>query len=157
MVRRDPCGGLRADGQPAEERTLGYEFAGGIRLDSLTLYDRPADAGGLLRVETRWATDSPPLVDYTLFFHLLTLDGRAIVGQDGPPANGYRPVTGWQPGEIVADRRALAVPGDSAAGLYALEIGLYDAATGERLPVVVDGAQQDRVLIRDIGIAGPES
>lgn len=140
------------DGPPAADRPLAAEFAGGMALDRVTLYDDPAHPGATLRVETLWRTASVPSVDYTVFMHLLTPDGRVVAGQDGPPVNGYRPTSGWQPGETVTDRRALAVPADAAAEAYALEIGLYDGATGERLPVTVDGAVQDRVLVQDIRV-----
>jgi hypothetical protein len=144
--------GFAPDGLPARELALDYEFAGGIRLEGISLYDEPAETADLLRVETRWRATSTPRVNYTIFLHLLTPDGISVAGQDGPPVNGYRPFTGWQPDEVVADRRALVVPAESAAGAYALEIGLYDGATGERLPVTIDGEAQDRVLVEGLHI-----
>ncbi len=144
--------GFAPDGLPARELALDYEFAGGIRLEGIRLYDEPAVTGGLLRVETRWRAANTPPVNYTIFLHLLTPDGISVAGLDGPPANGYRPFTGWQPDEVVTDRRALVVPVEGVAGTYALEIGLYDGATGERLPVNIDGGAQDRVLVEHLNI-----
>jgi hypothetical protein len=40
----------------------------------------------------------------------------------------------------VAEARALALPAGLAPGEYRLLVGLYDAATGERLPATGDGA-----------------
>jgi hypothetical protein len=143
------------DGPAVETRDLSYTFEGGIQLTGVILHDQPATAGGVLRVETRWRADSAPQANYTLFLHLLTPDGRAVAGYDGPPAHGYRPTAGWLPGEVVTDRRGLMVPPESAAGVYALEIGLYDPATGARLPVTVDGELHDRVLLGEIGVTAP--
>ena len=66
---------------------------------------------------------------------LVAPNGSLVAQQDGIPGGGYAPSTGWIPGEPVADRRGLALPADLALGDYMLIAGLYDAATGQRLPV----------------------
>lgn len=39
------------------------------------------------------------------------------------------------PGEVLTDRYTLQVRQDAPPGEYRLEVGMYDAATGARLPV----------------------
>ena len=60
---------------------------------------------------------------------------KDVAVQDGVPAGGYAPSPGWSPGTPVADRRGLLVPPDLPAGEYTLIAGLYEADTGQRLPV----------------------
>jgi hypothetical protein len=107
----------------------------GARLSSATV--RP---GGAVAAELTWVTDGAP-GDLSGFVQLIAPDGRLVAQQDGVPGGGYAPSTGWKPGEPVADRRGLMLPGDLASGDYTLIAGLYDAATGMRLPVTgSDGA-----------------
>jgi hypothetical protein len=56
----------------------------------------------------------------------------------------------------VADRRGLALPNDMVPGDYTLIAGLYDAATGQRLPVTgPDGAAAgDFVRLGTVRISG---
>ncbi|MFQ6059241.1 MAG: hypothetical protein ACE5MB_10245, partial [Anaerolineae bacterium] len=65
-----------------------------------------------------------------------------------------RPTTGWLPGEVITDEYAIPVDSDAPPGDYVLEIGMYDALTGERLPVVVQGARVpgDRVLLGKVEV-----
>ena len=40
---------------------------------------------------------------------------------------------------MVTDTYVITLPGNTAAGAYAVEVGLYRAETGARLPVAQDG------------------
>jgi hypothetical protein len=132
-----------ASDTPTETRD-GAAFEGGIALESIALHDPELPRGRDLRVETTWRADEPVPTDYTIFVHLLTADGRAVSGLDGPPVNGYRPFASWQPGETITDRKGVPVPVDLPPGEYALEIGLYDPATGQRVRLA-NG--EDRVVV----------
>jgi len=72
--------------------------------------------------------------DYTVFLHLEHPTDRAVAVGDGPPRAGHYPTSLWQPGAIVEDRHYLvALPDDYPTELR-LRVGLYDLATGQRLP-----------------------
>ncbi|RLC63061.1 MAG: hypothetical protein DRI48_08845, partial [Chloroflexi bacterium] len=73
--------------------------------------------------------------DYTVFTHVLAADGHLIAQHDGPPAGGARPTPGWLPGEIIADRHDMTFR-ETYTGPATIEVGLYDAATLERVPTV---------------------
>ena len=51
----------------------------------------------------------------------------------------------WDPGELILDSVALAIPPDAPPGPYRLAFGLYDSETLERLPVVGDA--EGRVVV----------
>jgi len=86
---------------------------------------------------------------YTVFVHLVDASGAVRTQQDNPPLNGTYPTTLWQPGEFVRDVYTLALPSDLPPGDYALEVGLYLADTGARLPVVGNG---DHVVLSQLHI-----
>ena len=137
---------------PARNVDLAAQFEGGIRLDQVVFYDWPALPGRPLRLETRWRVTGPEAVNYTLFLHLLDPDGQLVAGLDGAPVNGYRATGTWQPGEVISDRRALLLPPNLAPGQYTVEVGLYDGASGRRLPVLVNGETQDKASITAVPV-----
>ncbi len=72
--------------------------------------------------------------DYTVFIQAWRAsDGEYAAGFDGPPVQGDYPTSLWSPGEIIIDAHPLdltALP----PGPYNLLAGLYNPATGDRLP-----------------------
>ena len=84
-----------------------------------------------------------------MFTHLLD-SANLIQGQhDNPPVGGTYPTTLWMPGEVIADEYALDVEPDAPPGEHVIEIGLYVAETGVRLPVLDEAGQVtgDRILL----------
>ena len=78
---------------------------------------------------------------YTIFAHLLDEQSRIWGQQDNLPLQGTYPTTGWLPEEVVIDPYQIPVHDDAPSGTYKIEIGLYDGATGIRLPVVDPASQ----------------
>jgi hypothetical protein len=84
-----------------------------------------------------------------VFTHLLGPDGKLWGQQDNVPVQGTYPTTAWLPGEVVEDAYAIKVLAGAPSAQYALEIGMYDPTTGDRLPVL-DAERQpadNRVLV----------
>ncbi|MDH7487607.1 MAG: glycosyltransferase family 39 protein [Anaerolineae bacterium] len=98
-----------------------------------------------------WRAEALMDVPYTIFVHLLDGEGRFRGQDDRPPAGGALPTTGWLPGEYVADEHRLQISAEAAAGPHLLEVGLYDPATGERLPLLDEQGNVigDRVLLEE--------
>jgi hypothetical protein len=120
-------------------------------------YDLPtanAQPGGDLPLTLYWQATQPPDKSYKVFVHLFDDQGKLWAQHDSPPVYGARPTDGWQAGEVVTDRFILRVPADIPAGAYHLFIGMYDEATGERLPLVADGVrlQGDTLDLADITV-----
>jgi hypothetical protein len=103
--------------------------------------DTPAAArpGGGLPVTLYWQAVSEIDVNFTVFIHLINASGRVVVQEDLQPQAGAAPTTTWLPGEILEDPHMLALPPDLDPGDYRLIAGLYDASTGQRLPVYSGG------------------
>ncbi len=70
-------------------------------------------------------------ISYSVFVHALDPAGTITSQVDSPPLGGARPTTGWLPGEVLADRYNLPL-----GGAAALEVGLYDPATRQRLGAI---------------------
>ncbi|MBE7551898.1 MAG: phospholipid carrier-dependent glycosyltransferase [Anaerolineales bacterium] len=95
--------------------------------------------GQTLPVEFVWQALRPLPADYNLFLQLLAADGALVAQHDSPPNAGYTPTSTWPSGQPVLDRHALAIPLDLPTGDYRLIAGLYNPATGQRLPVDQQG------------------
>jgi hypothetical protein len=72
---------------------------------------------------------------YRVFVHLLEPTGGIVVQMDREPRAGDAPTTGWLAGEVVKDDIVMKVSG-AATTAHAIAIGLYDPATGARVPVL---------------------
>jgi hypothetical protein len=69
--------------------------------------------------------------------HLLDEQGQTQTQLDWQPRDyaGPRPMSSWQPAELVHDLQQLALPATLPAGQYQLVLGVYNWQTGERLPL----------------------
>ena len=91
-------------------------------------------AGDSLRLTLYWSTRAPLDESYTVFVHLLAADGFQVGDADGLPAGGQRPTYTWTASETVIDPHVMPLAADMPAGEYALEVGLDQRETGERVP-----------------------
>ncbi|MBN1873233.1 MAG: phospholipid carrier-dependent glycosyltransferase [Anaerolineae bacterium] len=77
-----------------------------------------------------------PLVNYTVFVHLVAPDGTLLTQHDGPPAGGAYPTSWWLPGDVIPDVHELpALPNSELLATGTFRVGLYDPNSGLRLPV----------------------
>jgi hypothetical protein len=105
-------------------------------------YDlEPADLrpGDTVKLTLYWQARAWAGAPYTTFVHLLDPTGRNVAQADGPPFDGLHPTNHWLPGERLRDERYLTLPEDAPPGRYLLEVGWYDPATQDRLPMVTGG------------------
>jgi len=108
---------------------------------------------GSLTVSLVWLATATPDIGYSAFVHLEGADGRVWAQSDAAPANWMRPTTGWLPGEYVVDAHVLNLPAGLPAGSYTLWAGLYDPASGARVPAAGPGAAADqRVALGQVTI-----
>jgi 4-amino-4-deoxy-L-arabinose transferase-like glycosyltransferase len=117
-----------------------------------------AKRGSQLPLTLYWRAKQPTPVSYTVFVHLIDKNNHVWAQRDRPPVNGQRPTTSWVAGEVLVDRFRIPVPEDMPPGPYLLEIGMYDPATLERLPLYTPTGERmegDRLLIGNVIIAQP--
>ncbi|MFQ6059592.1 MAG: hypothetical protein ACE5MB_12015, partial [Anaerolineae bacterium] len=92
-----------------------------------------------------------------VFTHLLDGGSRLWGQRDSLPLGGARPTTGWVPGEVLVDEYEIVVDPATPPGEYVIEIGMYQAATGQRLPVLDEEGQivGDRILLSTAVVVQP--
>ena len=117
------------------EATLVEAAGGRIALAGYDLSAERVRPGGSFELTLFWRGVQPVGRDYTVFTHVLDGDGRVRAQADRPPLAGARPTSRWEPGEMVRDRFVLTLDPSSPPGPYTIEVGLYDPATGDRVPV----------------------
>jgi hypothetical protein len=113
--------------QPAQEtavtwgdmiRLVGYDTAVDETVD-LTFY---------------WQAQKRIEQSYKVFVHLINSDTNSLVAQsDFVPQGWTYPTNWWEAGEFIPDAVQLSLDG-IPSGKYEIRVGLYDSATGERLP-----------------------
>ncbi|MBI1881328.1 MAG: hypothetical protein HYR94_24370, partial [Chloroflexi bacterium] len=123
---------------PAITRIINAILDNEVRLVEAKLTES-LQPGQTLPVEFVWQPLQRPKTDYNLFLQLLTADGALVAQHDSPPNGGYTPTSTWAPGNPIVSHHALALPPDLPAGDYRLIAGLYNPATGQRLPVDQNG------------------
>jgi hypothetical protein len=123
----------------------------GADLDTATV-----GPGKTLHLTLYWQAQTTMSKSYTVFTHLLDADNHIWAQQDGIPASGAHPTTGWVPGEVIRDEYQLAVDPQTPPGNYVIEVGLYDASGPAlpRLPVLDEAGQpiDDRVLLTKVRV-----
>jgi 4-amino-4-deoxy-L-arabinose transferase-like glycosyltransferase len=108
---------------------LRARFGAAIALDGVGI----ARGVDHLDVTLYWRALAAPTASYTVFVHLAGPGDRVVAQHDGPPRDGRYPTIFWDPGEVVRDQHRIALAG-VPPGRYHLLVGLYQAATGARLP-----------------------
>ena len=114
-------------------RTVAENVAFG---DGITLVRAEADLtrrDGVVAVRLTWRADHKLDRRYKIFVHIGAADAPPVAQSDSEPASGYAPTDAWEPGVDVLDERGAWLKPGASAGPRSVFVGLYDAATGERL------------------------
>ena len=129
-----------------------------VHLRGFDLVRAQAIPGDTLPLTLYWQAGGPTDLDYTVFVHLAGPDGQLYGQVDRPPANGAAPTTSWAPGQVIVDEIILPVAADAPAGIYHIAVGIYDGASGGRLPITDASGQSlpddQAILPVEIIIAG---
>jgi hypothetical protein len=109
----------------------GSVFTSGISLlgYSITEYE-PSEISFTLY----WYAESTITNDLTVFVHMIDSSGNIVAQADGPPSHGYWPTSEWEPGIAVSDHHNLVHDIDTSREAHTIVIGLYDPASGLRVP-----------------------
>lgn len=92
-----------------------------------------ARPGDILRVELRWSSDAPLTQRYLVFLQALDAANHLVGQRDAPPLVASRD---GPPDQPLLDRHGLLIAPGTPPGEHRIIVGLYDADTGQRLPVV---------------------
>jgi len=98
---------------------------------------------------TFWRVQQTPEQNLKIFVHLIDGDGNIIAQHDGLDVR----IDGLQPGDEFAQLHTIQLPDNIPAGTYALQVGVYRAESGMRLPLT--GLPADRVLLHSFSVSTP--
>ncbi|MBM3129309.1 MAG: DUF2142 domain-containing protein [Chloroflexi bacterium] len=144
LTARDPRGNIvtptiarfKIAGQtqtaPRIENAVAYVFGDQIALIGFARPETIA-RGSTLALKLYWRAQKSIAEDYTVFVHLVDVNGKIIAQDDAPPQRGAYPTSFWDAGEIIADEYALAIPRDAPPGEYRVRVGVYRVSDGARL------------------------
>jgi hypothetical protein len=135
--------------------TISADFGNQARLVAWQVdATQSAVPGESLALTLHWQALAPFVRRYTVFVHLVDEQDRIFGQQDQEPGGGRFPTTGWVPGEYLADEYRVPINPATPAGIYYIEVGLYDPMDGTRLPVTAVGqaVPETRLLLRDTPI-----
>lgn len=118
---------------PEMEHSQQATFGQQIELLGYDLDTSQAKPGGVVRLTLYWRALIEIEVDYTVFTHLLGVDGQIVAQKDNPPVNGSLPTTLWLAGQVVADPYVIELPLDLPPGDYPFQVGFYLVEGGTRL------------------------
>jgi hypothetical protein len=116
---------------------IASNFGDQIDLIGYDMNRRVAAPGDTIHLTLYWRARSRMPIDYTVFTHILQPPETLWAQQDkslAPPAST------WARGQVMSDTYELTIKPDAPAGVYDLEVGIYDAAspTFERLRLITD-------------------
>lgn len=124
-------------------------------------YDAPSQVtpGEQMTVTLYWRALRPMERDLTVFIHIANDADQVVAQGDGPPMWDAYPTSHWKPGDVVRDSHRIVMPLHAHAGNYRVWAGLYDPATGERLPVLnlASASVDNRVLLAGLRVAATTS
>ncbi|MFQ5885912.1 MAG: hypothetical protein ACE5II_01615, partial [Anaerolineae bacterium] len=152
-IDRVILGRVRVVPRKVQEYVISYplevSLGNQVELVGYDIEEGEVEVGGRVQLTLYWRALTQMERDYTVFTHLIDEEGRIWGQEDNEPLRGSYPTSFWDIGEVVKDEYELVVNGGTPPGEYLIEVGIYLAETGERLPVYsIEGELVgDRILL----------
>lgn len=130
-------------------------FANQVRLVGYDIDRRVASPGESLKLQLFWQGVRGMSVNYSIFTHVRGEGESLWASSDAWPQQGAAPTSTWTPGQTVPDAYTLTLSSDIPPGVYDIEIGVYNAETGERLQVITPDGRltSDYVYLSKVRVA----
>ncbi len=147
---RPPPSAPAADLTPLQAN-LGAAFA----IEGIAAAPGEIQPGDTAAVTVRWRAVAPDAHDYSVFVHLLSAEGLIVAQTDTMPGGGLLPTSQWAPGQTYTEVYRVTAPGTAYTpdrGRWA--VGLYDHATGQRLPITLEMLAADTTVASDSLVFG---
>lgn len=144
-----PEGQLSGQGEVSGDKAFGSPVL--FRLTGCVIGAQEVESGYVLPVILTWQAERPTSRRYKVTLQLLNSAGLVASQYDAEPEGGRRPTSSWNPGDVIIDNVGLMVRPGTPPGQYTLILAVYDAETGERLPVL----NQDHLTLGEIKVLRP--
>jgi hypothetical protein len=121
------------------------DFNQDISLTGYRVEPETIKPGETVSLSLNWQAQHPIDGDYYLFIHLFDIPQGQRHGQVNTPLAGILfSAHRWPVGLKVPDRYQFSLPTDAPEGVYHFEVGLYQGASQQRLPVTIRTSQLTR-------------
>ena len=107
-----------------------------LALIGYDLVQRDVTAGGTVTIDLYWRASDKMDQDLHAFVHIADDTGKPLAQKDAPAGGEVYPTTQWARGEVIRERRVIAVDSQVPAGTYQVLVGVYSYQTMQRLPLV---------------------
>jgi hypothetical protein len=127
---------LKAPGKSSaaqEDQGLHATLGDEIGLVTYQIERNVVSPGGTIVGHLSWRALKKPIKDYSVFVQIVGRNGL-VAQYDSYPRRGTYPTSFWDAGEVVEDQFQINLDASVPAGEYDLITGMYDLATGRRLP-----------------------
>jgi hypothetical protein len=131
-----PGSKLITEDVPSDAKLTNVGISDQLRLAGYQIADQQASniqPGHTLELVLYWHALAPMTVDYTVSVRVVSPDGTWLAQQDSWPADGLMPTSQWRQGDYVRDEHALVMSSEVVPGEYALQVVVYEAASGAAL------------------------
>lgn len=111
--------------------------------------------GSAAQLTVYWRAEKRPDRIFAVFNHLRAADGTTVWQEDSWPQAGIYTTNHWLEGEVVAETYTVRLPAALLPGTYQLVTGVYDAATGDRLPATDTEAHRlrnDELILFEVDV-----
>jgi hypothetical protein len=126
---------LSASRLPAPSLPQGTSLGDVVELVAIRLDEAAIQRGTALPLTLYWRAMAPMDTSYTVFVQAVDEAGVKSGQIDRLPCDGGCSTNTWRPGDLVGESYDLYIPADAPSGRYQLIAGMYNLATGERLPL----------------------
>jgi hypothetical protein len=133
---------IEPENWPASKAPALAKLGDGIELTAVSFTPEMARVGDVVIVSLQWRVTAAAGQNYTTLVHLAQAGQPPLATGDNQPLNGRYPTSLWEAGELIDDSYTFVVPSDVANGRYPIWIGLYNAETFARLPLMINGTPQ---------------
>jgi len=141
---------------PTGTQPVHLEFDDLARLYAFQVTPQRTAPGNEVNVTLCWQALGATTIDYSVFVQFVG-EANKIVGRRGTyPGLGSFPTSLWQPGDAFCDLYRVPVSSDAQGpAVYAVEVGLFDLETGDRVPVSdAAGNRVEFASVADVKITG---
>jgi hypothetical protein len=145
----------------APSHTLNAQLDDSITLTGYDLYvidEAPEGDVTRLGIFLYWQARAPVSQSYKVFVHVLDSAGRLVAQDDSLPVLWTYGTDRWEVDELVIDFHSMVLPSATQPGAHAIQVGMYEEATMNRLAVLSPAGVPvaDQVLLAEFTIASNE-
>jgi hypothetical protein len=126
--------------------------SGPARIAAYELSSAAPQAGDPIELRLQWQVESSVAEPLLVFAQILGPDDRKWAAWDGAAGGDWWPSPAWLPGDRLRQDIPLKLDPATPPGRYRLVVGLYRAATGERLPVGGAAAENGMIVVQEIEV-----